>query len=255
MENPFKNNTLASGLLGFIMGMGTLAGVQALMSYSDSCSSGKTPTVEILHPGPADEEFDDVKTALDYHGIDVSNHQGEIDWPLVAKDNNIKFVYIKATEGATHQDKRYKENINGARKNGFPVGSYHYLRNTSYILNQFDNFISVVDKDMQDLIPMVDVEEKVEKDSILLFCNLIKSHYGKSPIIYGTNKSYNSYCAPDFNNYYLMIGRYGNNPPEIKGKGHYNIWQFSEKGKINGISKPVDLNKFHPDFELSKLKL
>ena len=108
-------------------------------------------------------------TDLDYQGIDVSNHQGEIIWSLVASDDKIKFVYIKATEGKTHQDKRYKKNLNGARKNGFPVGSYHYLRNTSYILDQFDNFVSVVDKDLQDLIPMVDVEEKVEKDSILLF--------------------------------------------------------------------------------------
>lgn len=41
----------------------------------------------------------------DYHGIDVSNHQGDIDWSLVCKDRNIQFVYIKATEGATHIDK------------------------------------------------------------------------------------------------------------------------------------------------------
>lgn len=50
-------------------------------------------------------------TKQDYHGIDVSKHQGRIDWPTVAQDRNVQFVYIKATEGATLVDKRYEENI------------------------------------------------------------------------------------------------------------------------------------------------
>ena len=191
----------------------------------------------------------------DYHGIDISNHQGEISWDKVALDKNIQFVYIKATEGATFQDKRYDENVKGAKGIGLPIGSYHYLRNTSSIREQFNNFQSIAKRDLQDLIPMVDVEENVAKDSILLFCNLLKECYGKRPIIYGTNKSYNMYCAPDFNDYYLLIGRYGDNPPVIRGEGHYNIWQYSEKGKIDGIPKLVDLDRFHPDFKLSNLKL
>ncbi len=191
----------------------------------------------------------------DYHGIDVSNHQGDIDWSLVCKDRNIQFVYIKATEGATHIDKKYSKNIKGAKDNGILVGSYHYLRNTSYISQQFINFSSIVNKEMQDLIPMVDVEEEVDKDSIRLFCELVKKHYGKYPLIYGTNRSYNTYCAPEFNNYYLMIGRYGSKEPVINGTGHYNIWQFSENGQVKGIPRKVDLNRFHPDFDISKIRL
>lgn len=191
----------------------------------------------------------------EYHGIDVSNHQGKIDWKKVATDKNIQFVYMKATEGATFVDKSYKRNIKEARENGLKVGSYHYLRNTSRIKKQFENFTSTVDKDLQDLIPVVDVEEKVDKDSIRLFCNLIKEYYGKDPMIYGTNSSYNKYCAPDFNDYYLLIGRYGEDPPIIPGKGHYNIWQYNEKGKIPGIPNPVDLDRFHPDFDLSMILL
>lgn len=190
-----------------------------------------------------------------YQGIDVSNHQGSIDWSKVALDKNIQFVYVKATEGATYQDKQYKNNIKGAKENGILVGSYHFLRNTSSIKSQFHNFDSMVVKDLQDLVPMVDVEEKVAKDSILMFCEMIKDVYGKAPMIYGTNRSYNSFCAPDFNNYYLMIGRYGSKPPIINGKGHYSIWQFSEDGIIDGIPKKVDLDRFHPDFNLSKIRL
>lgn len=190
-----------------------------------------------------------------YQGIDVSNYQGKISWSEVAKDKNILFVYVKATEGATYQDKRYDENVKGAKANCILVGSYHFLRNTSSIRAQFINFTNTAKRKNQDLIPMVDVEENVNKDSILLFCNMLKDLYGRRPIIYGTNRSYNSYCAPDFNDYYLMIGRYGDKPPVIRGKGHYNIWQFSEKGRVNGIPKLVDLDRFHPDFDISKLKL
>lgn len=142
-----------------------------------------------------------------------------------------------------------------ARKNGFKVGSYHYLRNTSATVDQFHNFISVAKKELQDLIPMVDVEESVSKDSIRLFCKLVEDYYGKKPVIYGTNRSYNSFCAPDFNDYILMIGRYGNNRPFIKGSGHYDIWQFSEKGRIPGIPKAVDLDRIHPDFDVLDLYL
>lgn len=195
------------------------------------------------------------QTVTDYQGIDVSHHQGKIDWKKVAADKNIQFVYIKATEGATYIDTAYKRNITEARKNGLKVGSYHFLTPKSAVISQFRNFKNVANKDFQDLIPMVDVEKPVPKDSIKLFCKLVEEHYGKKPVIYGTNKSYNLYCAPDFNDYILMIGRYGPNKPVIKGPSHYDIWQFSENGRIPGISKPVDLDRIHPDFKVEKLSL
>ena len=43
--------------------------------------------------------------------------------------------------------------------------------------------------------------------------------------------------------------------PVINGKGHYNIWQFSENGQVKGIPRKVDLNRFHPDFDISKIRL
>jgi len=69
------------------------------------------------------------------YGIDVSNHQGKIEWSKVRewKGHPIQFVYIKATEGETHQDKSYARNLEGARKNGLRVGSYHYFKTTSTV--------------------------------------------------------------------------------------------------------------------------
>ena len=57
--------------------------------YAITKSDSKSNIVEMKSPDT---------TLNNYHGIDVSNHQGLIDWSLVSKDENIKFVYIKATE-------------------------------------------------------------------------------------------------------------------------------------------------------------
>lgn len=186
--------------------------------------------------------------------IDVSNHQGRIDWKKVTTYKNIQFVYIKATEGATLVDKLYARNIREARKYGLKVGSYHYLRNTSLIHDQFENFKRTAKKDLQDLLPMVDMEEDVHRDSIKAFCNLIEEYYGKQPVIYSANSWYNFYCAPDFNDHIKMIGRLGRKP-SISGKGTYEIWQYSNYGYVPGIYYPVDLGRLHPDFKTSRLKL
>ena len=236
-----KRKTILSSIALF--GIGCLTGIIASYFYYN------------YHLIPVDDDGSYRPSISDYQGIDVSKQQGKIDWKIVAADKKIQFVYIKATEGATYVDKSYAYNIREARKNGLKVGSYHYLRNTSAIRDQFQNFKNTAKKGLQDLIPMVDVEEHVDKDSIKQFCKLIEKYYGKKPVIYGTNRSYNSYCAPDFNDYILMIGRYGNNRPVIKGSGHYDIWQFSEKGSIPGIPKAVDLDRIHPKFNVDNLNL
>lgn len=131
---------------------------------------------------------------------------------------------------------------------------------TSSAHAQFDNFhraISSVGK--QDLIPMVDVETADKhsvaelQDSLKVFMQLVKDHYGVFPMIYGTNRSYNEYCAPDFNKYHLYIGRYGDKAPIVRGLGTYTIWQYSEKGNLPGIPKPVDMAKFHPSHSIDDI--
>lgn len=199
-----------------------------------------------------------------FNGIDVSHHQGNINWKKVKKNANIEFVYIKATEGVTYTDPNFSKNLKGASKNGFNVGAYHFFRTTSSAHAQFNHFKSVVPKSAINLIPMVDVEIDVKKskwshkqvtDSLQVFMNLCKKYYGKDPMIYGTQRSYNTWCAPHFNHYHLYIGRYGKAAPIIKGKGTYTIWQYSETGHIDGIKKPVDLCKFGKGHTLSELLL
>ena len=191
-------------------------------------------------------------------GIDVSHHNGKINWKQVP---DVEFVYIKATEGATYADPMYQQNIEGARAKKLRVGAYHYFRTTSSVQKQFENYKQHVKKSDIDLIPMVDVEECKKwsavqfQDSLMRFIQLVKSHYGKTPMIYSVNTFYNRYCAPRFNNYHLMIGRYGINEPVIKGRGTYTIWQKSQAGKLPGIPKNVDIGIFREGVQIDDILL
>ncbi len=114
-----------------------------------------------------------------YDGIDVSHHQGKIDWKEVAKDKQIKFVYIKATQGTSIKDKNYEQNIKGARRQGLRCGSYHYLSCLTSVRSQFRNFQKAMRGHKQDLIPMIDIEhegvkrwsKKQVQDSVALLRN------------------------------------------------------------------------------------
>src|SRR5690349_7236247 len=60
------------------------------------------------------------------YGVDVSAHQGTIDWPTVAADG-VSAAYLKATEGATFRDPAFAHNWQQARAAGLQVGAYHFF--------------------------------------------------------------------------------------------------------------------------------
>ncbi len=139
------------------------------------------------------------------------------------------------------------------------VGSYHFFRMTSSAHDQFTNFKKTVGRDKQDLMPMVDVETsdkhspKELRDSLNVFIGLVREYYGVRPMIYATNRSYNELCGGLYPSFHLYIGRYGNKAPQVKGKGVYTIWQYTETARIDGIPKPVDKAKFNPQYNISDI--
>tara|TARA_Y100001933_G_scaffold248756_1_gene283035 strand:+ start:378 stop:620 length:243 start_codon:yes stop_codon:yes gene_type:complete len=60
-------------------------------------------------------------------GIDVSHHQGAIDWAKV-KAAGVHYCFMKATEGSTFKDKRFDFNWNQAKAHGIIRGAYHFFR-------------------------------------------------------------------------------------------------------------------------------
>lgn len=101
---------------------------------------------------------------------------------------------------------------------------------------------------------MIDVETRDRKslrathDSLRVLLRLVEKHYGVRPMIYS---GYSDVCGDAFPDYNFYIGRYGKKPPVRKG-GYY-IWQFTEKGKIDGFRGTVDLWRFHPDADVNEM--
>lgn len=98
------------------------------------------------------------------YGIDLSHHQGNIDWSAVSRlkegEYPLGFVFIKATEGGNHKDDKYNHNIEEARSQGFVCGSYHYYNPGTSPSRQAEFFIKNVTVQKGDLPPVVDVEKK-----------------------------------------------------------------------------------------------
>lgn len=189
---------------------------------------------------------------LIYDGIDVSSYQKDIDWRATAKDKNIKFVYVKATEGATYRSRHYQYNIENARQYGIHVGAYHFFRPNVPVEKQFRNFTTVVKKEDQDLIPLIDVEVRGNNltvralvDSVLAFADKLEDYYGCKPMIYTGHAFYNSYLSGKISGYPLFIARYSKVEPRLTGGANWVLWQFSEKGVIAGIDHAVDLCRFN----------
>ena len=198
--------------------------------------------------------------AVQFDGIDVSKHQGTINWEELKKNTKIKFVYIKATEGSDYLDPRYKENMREAKRHGFKVGSYHFLTNRSSVTNQFNNFARNVNRTDQDLLPIIDVEEcnrwssQQLRDSLKVFADLVEDLYGCKPLIYTSEKFFTKHLGRAFSGYPLFIAKYNSSQPEIGYK--WVLWQFSDRGyfkAVKGNRGEVDLSRFNKGYSINDI--
>ena len=193
------------------------------------------------------------------HGIDISHHQGRIDWEEL-KDNGqidhcpIRFVMIKATEGATQTDRNFRDNFFQARENGFTRGAYHFYSVHSPAEQQAYHFIKTVDLENGDLPPVLDVEHKPKnqsdedfRHSVLKWLNIVESHYRVKPIIYTYFKFKTRYLSdPIFDEYPYWIAHYYVDSLEYQGP--WKFWQHTDVGRLPGIKGNVDFNIYNGSF-------
>lgn len=195
----------------------------------------------------------------DVRGIDVSVHQNWINWNKVKKanidDDNISFVIVKATEGATKKDKYFKTNFRNARNKGFIRGAYHFWSYRKSPESQARNFINTVKLNKGDLPPILDTEafpKNYDKDKFrrnaLKWLDIVEKHYGVTPIIYANHNFKRKYLnTSEFDRYPLWLAHYGVKKPRYLGE--WKIWQYSQTGRVSGISHNVDLNIFNGSHE------
>lgn len=185
------------------------------------------------------------------HGIDVSHYQGRIDWKEVAKQSDVGYVYLKASEGSNNQDDQYARNIREARRNGLRTGSYHFFRANVSAKDQLNNFMSVVNVREQDLIPIIDVETTNRVSShtfharLKELLRLVTKEFGCKPLIYTGRNFYNKYFAHQgYDDYPFMIAQYSEPEPYLNDGRDYLIWQYSASGSVRGIRGNVDRSRF-----------
>jgi len=189
------------------------------------------------------------------HGIDLSHHNGAVDWPALATAP-IDFIYLKATEGREWKDPRFQDNWNSALKFGFQTGAYHFYLLCKSGRAQADNFIQSVEVRFGTLPPAIDLEyagnctpdktnEKV-REEIENFIDALEAEYGQSPIIYTTEMFYADWISGYFQDHDIWIRSIGEDAPKLSDGRAWAMWQYSGNGRVTGISGPVDLNHARP---------
>ena len=200
---------------------------------------------------------------VSHKGIDVSKHQGEIDWQKVAADG-VEFAFIRVgfrgyETGLVVLDEQFENNIKGATTNGVKAGVYFFSQATTeeeaieeanYVLQNIAPYkiecpvVIDVEKvgDSQARMNQISAEQRTA--NVKAFCDTIAAA-GYTPLIYHNMEMATMFLDfAQLEDYQKWFAYYNNQ--DFYYPYAYDVWQYSDKGKINGIDGDVDLNiSFH----------
>lgn len=194
-----------------------------------------------------------------YDGIDVSEWQGNIDFAEV-KSSGIDIVYIKSSEGNNYIDPYFKTHYTQAKENNLNIGFYHFLTaaTVAEAKTQARFFASVVNGLDTDCRLAMDFEVfdglsvSEINDISLAFLSELENITEKEVVIYSdaynARNTFNSELA---SKYPIWVAEYGTSEP---ADGNWSTWigfQYTDQGRVTGISNFVDKDYFTPDIFLS----
>ena len=240
------------------IGFRGIANITAAYQYThvDVRPNGKWYGDEVHGNNTVTDDFYKYFGGEDMKGIDVSVHNGNIDWQKV-KNAGIDFAILRAGYGrlASQKDERFEQNYAGAKAAGIPVGAYWY----SYAMSEdearleADVFLSIIKGKQFEMPVYFDLEEKKqfdlgkEKVSAIMraFLERVEAA-GYFVGLYGSASSLTTHTADDIKSRYtIWLAHWVN---QTNYSGAYGIWQYSEKGRVDGISGNVDLDNGYKDF-------
>ena len=210
-----------------------------------------TPLIYLLFLLPLLGCFDARMEGYEVHGIDVSHYQEEIDWDTVATQD-IRFAFVKASEGETMKDNFFETNWTAIQEAGLLRGAYHFFIPSLDAETQAQNFISAVVLEDGDLPPVLDLEVTTDQSTsdILagarVWMDKVEAHYGVKPILYTGLNFYLQHLEGEFEDHPIWIARYSRSTPKLDQD--WQFWQYSNRGGLEGIDGYVDLNVFHGSF-------
>ncbi len=193
-------------------------------------------------------------------GIDVSKWNGEIDWDKV-KNAGVEFAIIRAgyrgsVSGSLVQDPRFEENMRGAQAAGIPTGVYFFTQAVNEVeaVEEASMVLELLRKYKVVFPVFIDTEGAggsgradgldVETRTLVCeaFCRTIENA-GYTAGVYGSRNWYNNRLETKrLDNYFIWLAEYRSVPLY---QGYYGMWQYTSKGKIDGINGNVDLNIYY----------
>ena len=195
---------------------------------------------------------------VSHKGIDVSRYQNNIDWEKVAQDD-VEYAFIRLgirgyTEGVIQEDATFENNIKGALRNNIDVGVYFFTQATSveeaeeearYVLDMIEpykvNYPVVIDVETVSNANARthDLTKEERTQYCIAFCEIIKDA-GYTPMIYGNLKTFMLMLdieqIEDYDKWFAYYDEKFYFPYDFK------VWQYTDKGKVNGVNTDVDLN-------------
>ena len=186
-----------------------------------------------------------------YKGIDVSKWQGHIDWPRVKVD----FAIIRAGI-STSKDVRFEDNYAGATAAGIPVGVYWYLRamTVEAAHREAAACIKAISGKKLSYPVYADIEEtaqlKLGRDKLSAIASAFLEDVEAAGYFVGlySSKSHLETCftAEIRERYAVWVAHYGVGKTTYTGR--YGMWQYTDKGKVDGITGAVDLDICYEDY-------
>ncbi len=191
-------------------------------------------------------------------GIDVSKWNGEIDWDRV-RNAGVEFAIVRAgyrgsVTGSLVEDPCFAANMKGAAASGVPVGVYFFTQAVNEVeaVEEASVVLQLVKEYSLDYPIFIDTEgaggngraDGLDAETRTLvceaFCRTIENA-GYKAGVYGSRNWYNNNLYTDRldNDYCIWLAEYRSVPLY---QGYYQIWQYTSKGKVDGIDGNVDMN-------------
>lgn len=199
-------------------------------------------------------------TANSRVGIDVSKWNGEIDWDKV-KNAGVDYAIIRvgyrgSVSGSLVEDPYFVTNMKGAAASGMPVGVYFFTQAVNEVeaVEEASAVLSLIREYKLDYPVFIDTEgaggsgraDGLDPETRTLvceaFCRTIENA-GYEAGVYASRNWYNNNLYTDrLDNYVIWLAEYRSIPLY---QGYYQMWQYTSKGKIDGISGNVDMNIYY----------
>lgn len=240
------------------IGFTGIANITAAYQYThvDVRPNGKWYGDEVHGNSSVTDDFYKYFGGEDMKGIDVSVHNGDIDWGKVKADG-IDFAILRAGYGklAKQKDAKFEDNYKGAKAAGIPVGAYWYSYATTPDEAKLEAEVCVsILKGKQYEFPIFfDQEEKTTLDTgkancsemIRAFCDVLEAN-GYWVGLYTSRSCLTTHIEDDIKKRYALWAAEWSD--KLRYDGPVGIWQHSEKGKVDGITGNVDLDIGYKDY-------